>query len=116
MTVYVAGSSGGTPSIEATRQFSGITDTLVIGDANNRVESTGASAATETLPNDSFVNFAPNTVIWIVQTGSGQVAVVGASGVTVNAPGGLFHTRTQFSSIAAFYEGSNVYTLSGDLA
>ena len=60
MTVNVIGSASGTAAVLATRSYSGITDTLVIGDANNRVESTGSSSVTETIPTNASVAF-PST-------------------------------------------------------
>jgi len=63
--------------------------TLVLGDAQDVVEMNVATANTLTIPLNSGVAFPVGTSILVVQTGSGQTTIVGASGVTVNSYLGL---------------------------
>lgn len=63
--------------------------TLVIGDAQKVVEMNVSTANTLTIPLDSSVNFPIGTSILVIQTGTGQTSIAGASGVTVNSNIGL---------------------------
>jgi len=62
---------------------------LVIGDAQKIVEMNASSANILTIPLDSLVNFPVGTSILVVQAGTGQTSIAGASGVTVNSNIGL---------------------------
>lgn len=63
--------------------------TLVAADAQKVVEMNVSTANTLTIPLDSSVNFPVGTSIFVVQTGTGQTTIAGASGVTVNSFIGL---------------------------
>lgn len=63
--------------------------TLVAGDAQKIIEMNVSTANTLTIPLDSSVNFPVGTSIVVVQTGTGQTTIAGASGVTVNSFLGL---------------------------
>ena len=63
--------------------------TLVIGDAQKIVEMNVGSANVLTIPLDSSVNFPVGASILVIQTGTGQTSIAGASGVTVNSNIGL---------------------------
>lgn len=63
--------------------------TLTISDAQKIIEMNVGTANTITIPLDSSVNFPVGTSILVVQTGTGQTTIAGASGVTVNSFIGL---------------------------
>lgn len=63
--------------------------TLALGDAGAWVRLNNAAAITLTIPANSSVAFPVNTFIEGNQAGAGQVTIVGAAGVTVNATPGL---------------------------
>lgn len=78
------------------------------------IELSSSSALTLTIPADSTVNFPIGTTLDILQTGTGQVTVAGAGGVTVNATPGL-KLRTQWSSATLMKRGANNWLVFGDL-
>lgn len=88
--------------------------TLVLSDSNKVIELNSSSAITLTVPLDSSVNFATGVQLNILQTGTGQVTVVGASGVTVNGTPGL-KLRTQWSSGTLVKRSNNTWILVGDI-
>jgi len=63
----------------------GITYTLVLGDLAKLVELSNGASITLTIPTNATVAFAVGDRVDILQTDVGQVTIVGASGVTVNA-------------------------------
>ena len=67
------------------------------------------------MPTNASVAFANLTEIHIVQIGTGQVTVTGASGVTVNAtPGRKF--RAQWSAATLIRRSTDSWLLTGDLS
>lgn len=58
--------------------------TFSLGDSNNIVSSSSSSPVTWTIPSNANVAFPVNTVIALVQLGTGTVTIVPESGVTVN--------------------------------
>jgi hypothetical protein len=62
--------------------------TLVLADASKLVAMNLSSANTATVPLNSAVAFPIDTVIDVVQSGTGVTTLVATSGVTLNAPGG----------------------------
>ena len=86
--------------------------TLVIADAFKMIEM--SAGGTLTIPLDATVNFPVGTAIDILQTGSSQVTIAGASGVTVNATPGL-KLRTQWSSATIIKRAANTWVAMGDL-
>ncbi len=90
------------------------TYTLSQTDADKIIELDSASEITLTVPNDSTVSFPVGTTISILQSNLGQVAVVAASGVTINATPSLL-LRTQWSSASLIKRAANTWLLSGDL-
>jgi hypothetical protein len=63
----------------------GTTYTLASTDAGGLITAANASAIVVTVPTNAAVAFAIGTQIGVLQTGAGQVTLVGAAGVTVNA-------------------------------
>jgi hypothetical protein len=78
------------------------------------IEVSSSSATTVTIPADGTLNFPVGTSLDILQTGSGQVTIAGAGGVTVNATPGL-KLRTQWSSATLFKRAANTWVVYGDL-
>lgn len=54
--------------------------------------------------------------VTIIQAGVGRVAITGASGVTVNAAGGVMRTRVQHSVASIIPVSATGYVVCGDLA
>jgi hypothetical protein len=46
---------------------------------------------------------------------NGQLSFVGESGVTIHSAGSMYKTTQQYSVCQLIYEGSNIWTLFGDL-
>ncbi len=86
--------------------------TLVIADSFKMIEM--SSGGTLTIPLEASVNFPIGTAIDILQTGSSQVTIAGASGVTVNATPGL-KLRAQWSSATIVKRSSDTWVAMGDL-
>jgi hypothetical protein len=104
----------GVPSITT---ISAKTDSYTLSNLNERdtiVEISKASATTLTIPTNSSVAYPVGTTLDIIQTGSGQVTIAGAGGVTVNATPGL-KLRTQWSSATLLKRAENTWLVYGDL-
>lgn len=104
----------GVPSITTISQK---TDSYTLANLNERdtiVEISKSTATTLTIPTDATVNYPVGTTLDIIQTGSGQVTIAGAIGVTVNATPGL-KLRTQWSSATLLKRASNTWLVFGDL-
>lgn len=86
--------------------------TLVISDAFKMIEM--SAGGTLTIPLDSSVNFPVGTAIDILQTGSSQVTIAGAVGVTVNSTPGL-KLRAQWSTATLIKRAANTWLVTGDL-
>ncbi|QXN73257.1 minor tail protein [Gordonia phage Hans] len=88
--------------------------TLVAADANKAIEVTSATAVNLTIPTDAAVTFPIGTVIEVNQIGAGKVTIVGASGVTVQAPV-TPTTRAQYSAVVLRKRAANLWLVSGDM-
>lgn len=88
-------------------------DTFVIENKDKIVEVNSASAVTLTVPANSSVPFEIGSSINILQTGSGQVTISPAGGVTVNGTPGL-KLRTQWSFATLIKRSTNSWLLVGD--
>jgi hypothetical protein len=94
------------------------TDSYTLSSLSERdtiIEINNSSATTLTIPADGTVNYPVGTTLDIIQTGSGQVTIAGAGGVTVNATPGL-KLRTQWSSVTLLKRASNTWLVFGDLS
>ena len=98
----------------AISQQAGAAYTLTVDDLGKLVELNNGSAITLTVPTDATANFTIGDRVDIVQTGAGQVTVVGAGGVTVNATPGL-KLSTQWSAASLIKRAANTWLLVGDL-
>jgi hypothetical protein len=85
--------------------------TLVLSDNGKQVEMSGGG--TLTVPTNASVSFPVGSAILLVQSGSTQVTVAGASGVTVNSTPGL-KLVGQWSTALLVKRGTDNWLLSGD--
>ena len=74
-----------------------------------------SNGGTLTIPTNASVAFPNGTQIVILQTGTSQVTLAGASGVTVNGTPGL-KLRAQWSSATLIKRADNVWVALGDLS
>jgi hypothetical protein len=83
------------------------------------VTLSNASAITVTLPPNSSVAYAAGSKIDFIQKGAGQVTFAQGAGVTIRSTGSTAASpklRTQYSAATAWYEGSDVWYIVGDIA
>ena len=99
--------------ITSINQQSGTSYTAVLLDQDKLIELSSTSAITFTVPPNSSVAFPVGASINILQTNTGQVTVVGGSGVTVNSANGL-KLRTQWSGASLTKRSENVWIMIGD--
>lgn len=94
--------------------------TLVLGDQGDiLLASNGATAGTITIPTNATVAFPTGTQITIIQTGSGQLTIQGAGGVTVNSTGATSTApklRAQNSSATLIKSATNTWYVVGDIS
>lgn len=104
----------GVPSITPISQK---TDSYTLSSLTERdtiIEISKSTATTLTIPANASVAYPVGTTLDIIQTGTGQVTIAGADGVTVNATPGL-KLRTQWSSATLLKRGENTWLVYGDL-
>jgi hypothetical protein len=104
----------GVPSITT---ISAKTDSYTLSNLNERdtiIEVSNGTAKTVTIPTNANVAYPVGTTIDIIQTGTGQVTIAGAVGVTVNATPGL-KLRTQWSSATLLKRATDTWLVFGDL-
>ena len=111
----VVGLDGAYAPLNITIDSKSVSYTLVLTDSAKLIEMNSSSATTLTIPTNSSVAFPIGTTITVLQAGSGQVTIAGASGVTVNGTPGL-KTRTQWSSAALVKRSTDTWVVLGDLA
>lgn len=88
--------------------------TVVLADDGKIIECSASSAITLTVPTNTTAAFPIGTQIMLIATGTGQVTVAAAGGVTINATPGL-KLRTQWSTALLIKRATNTWLLSGDL-
>ena len=89
--------------------------TLQLSDKDKMVEINSSSATSITIPTNASVAFPVGSTITIMQAGTGQITISGATGVSVNyTPSNI--TRTQYSSATIIKRAENTWYLMGDLA
>ena len=97
----------------------GTTYTTVIADAKQIVTLNNASPVTVTIPPSSSVAYTAGSEINFIQKGAGQVTFAQGSGVTILSTGATSSApklKSRYSSATAWYEGSNVWYIVGDLS
>jgi hypothetical protein len=92
-----------------------------LADDGRLLEFSGTFPNTYTVPTHANNPYPIGTQISILQTQSGQVTVIGASGVTINCtpqPSGLNggRLRAQWSSATLLKRDNNLWVLIGDLS
>ena len=87
--------------------------TLALADAHKLVVLNKATALNVTVPTDSTA-FAIGDQVNLLQTGAGQVTVVGAAGVTVSAQGTKLKLNGQFSIATLIKIAANSWVLVGN--
>ena len=104
---------------ESVNAQTGTTYTPVLTDAKQMVTLNNASAITVTIPPNSSVAYAVGSKIDFIAKGAGQVSFAQGSGVTIRSTGATATApklRIQYSAATAWYEGSDVWYIVGDLA
>ena len=104
---------------ESVNAQTGTTYTTVLTDAKQMVTLSNASAITVTLPPNSSVAYTAGSKIDFIQKGAGQVTFAQGAGVTIRSTGSTATSpklRTQYSAATAWYEGSDVWYIVGDIA
>lgn len=96
-----------------TINFQGGSYTLVIGDRGKMIDMSNPGAITLTVPADA-VAFAVGDFVHVMQTGAGQISVVGAGGVTVYANPGP-KLAGQFATATLMKRASNQWILFGGI-
>ncbi len=81
---------------------------------DNIIEVDSSSATTITIPEDAAFSFPIGASLDVIQIGTGQVTIAGASGVTVNSTPGL-KLRTQWSSCTLLKRSTDAWLVYGDL-
>ena len=98
----------------------GTTYTLVLTDNRNKlITANNSSAQTYTIPLNSSVAFPTGSVINIIQIGTGQVTIQGASGVTVASTGATSTApklRARYSAASLIKVGTDSWYVIGDIA
>ncbi|PLS81700.1 hypothetical protein CYG49_01510 [Candidatus Saccharibacteria bacterium] len=89
--------------------------TLAAGDTGTIIEIDSASASTITVPDNASVALPVGTVIGFRQYGTGQVTIVGATGVVLRSRGDAFKTAGQYSEGSLSKRGTDEWIVSGDM-
>jgi hypothetical protein len=105
--------AGGGPLVVSLNTQTGTAYTTVLGDGNKllTLDSTGISV---TIPAASSVAYPTGSQIHLYQSGTGQVTLTGASGVSIYSSSGL-KTRAQYSVATVIKVGINSWVLIGDV-
>ena len=104
------------PAQRTIANITGTTYTPGISDAGKALVFTNSSAITLTIPSESSTNYTIGQTFLVIQKGTGQVTVAGASGVTINALSGNSKTSGQYAEARLIKTASNEWLLSGDLS
>lgn len=90
--------------------------TLVTGDANRLIEINSSSPSNLTIPTNSTAAFANGTQIDVLQTGSGQITLTGAAGVTLNSFSGRLKLSGQWARASLIRRATDTWHASGELS
>jgi hypothetical protein len=92
----------------------GTTYTLVLGDANNEVTMSNASANVLTIPPNSSVAFPVGTATFVSQLGAGATSIEGDTGVTVNGvSAGTGTILTQYGGVSLLKIATDTWLMQG---
>jgi hypothetical protein len=101
----------------ATPTFSSNNYTLVLGDAHKiLLASNAATTGTVTVPLNSSVAYPTGTTITITQTGSGQLTLTPAGGVTINSFQSQLKFAGQYASVQLIKTSTDTWLAVGNLA
>jgi hypothetical protein len=100
-----------TPGSQSTTSY-----TLVLADAGRSIMFDSAGATTVTIPANADVAIPIGSSVDIIQTGTGQVTVVGAGGVVMNKSMPTAKARARYSVLTAIKLGTDYWVLTGDAA
>ena len=110
-----SGGGGGAPTaIAGVNNQTGTAYTLVLGDAGFLVRMSNAAANACTIPPNSAVAFALETVVTIRQVGAGITTIVAGAGVTINSPATLAIARTK-GTVQLVQVATDTWDLIGDV-
>jgi hypothetical protein len=116
---HTAAASGGTLTGAAVyygfNTQTGTSYTLTLDDAGKVLPISNSSANTVTVPLNSSVAFPTGTLVTLVQTGTGQVSITGASGVTLNSEGSKFKIKAQYAPGSILKTATNEWVVFGNL-
>jgi urease beta subunit len=96
-------------------QQTGTTYTMALSDLGSLVELSNASSITVTIPLESSVAFAIGDRIDLLQTNTGQVTVVGAVGVTLNAYDNQYKLNGRWAAGTIIKRAANTWVLIGNI-
>jgi hypothetical protein len=109
------GPAGQFSEAQVINEQSGATYTLDTTDAGKLIKMTNSSTCDVVVPTNSAEAFSIGQRVDILQYGTGQVEVVGDTGVTLHAtPTARFRARYSQASIIKI--GTNEWVLAGDLS
>jgi len=92
----------------------GTTYTLVLGDANDEVTMSNASANVLTIPPNSSVAFPVGTATFVSQLGAGATSIEGDTGVTVNGvSAGTGTILTQYGGVSLLKIATDTWLMQG---
>lgn len=112
-----AGSNGtnGTDGITSVTSQSGTAYTAVLGDASKFIQFTNASPVTFTIPPQSGVAWAANTLIEFAQLGAGALTIAAGAGVTIHSRAADFVMAGQYAVGGLKRLAADEWVLFGDL-
>lgn len=96
--------------------WTGTSHTLTIDEKSYYLTFTNVSDITLTVPPNSTAAFPLGTQITIEQGSVGQIIVTPGGGVTIRSADTKLKTRVQFSVATLIKKGTDVWTLTGDIA
>lgn len=106
--------SAGVPSLTSFTEKTASYTLDTLDHQDNVVEMNSSSGVTFTIPTNANLAWPIGASMDILQTGTGQVTIAGAGGVTVNSTPGL-KLRTRWSSCTIMKRGTDSWIVYGDL-
>lgn len=89
--------------------------TLVQSDEGKVIDLTSGSNETLTIPPDSSVSFPNGTQLVVIRSGTGELAIAGDSGVTVNSAQSNLNLNYQYSAATLIKLSTDNWYVFGDL-
>ena len=89
---------------------------LELTDKNKIVSITSSSQTYLTVQPDNSTDFEIGSRILVLRGGTGAVGVTGGGGVVINSAQGFLNLKYQYSVATLIKNGSNIWTLFGDLS